>query len=177
MPGVRFADRVCASSRPEVGLALFAKDSPWTRMYLKGDLDGWNAEGGSTRARLSFDEEVIVLKKRAPTSGAVMVGTATSYQVIRWDGNCYSLDDGEITRRRPPHAKHAPIPWKTLSDGTRNALMNDGGVKSAYAKRGKECKGVTMGDVSMACVQADTAFSDAIVAAVKAGFALPPPEL
>jgi hypothetical protein len=178
VPGSSFADHVCAASRPDVGLALFAKGSPWTRLYLKGDVDGWNAEGGSVRARLAFDEEVIVLKKRAPaTGGAMMVGTATSYQVMRWDGNCYSLDDGELTRRRPPHAKHPSIPWKYLSEGIRGALMNDGGVKSAYAKRTKECKGVTMGDVSLACVQADTAFSDAIVAAVQAGFPLPTPAL
>src|SRR5580704_16903898 len=65
MPGVAFADRVCAASHADVALALFAKGSPWTRIYLRGDVDGSNAEGGaSTRARLLFDEEVLVLKRR-----------------------------------------------------------------------------------------------------------------
>jgi hypothetical protein len=174
MPGARFADRVCAASHPEVALALFAKGAPWTRLYLKGDVDGWNAEGGSTRARLAFDEEVIVLKKRAPSSGAtISVGSSTSYQVMRWDGNCYSMDDGEVTRRRPPHPKHPSIPWKYLNEATRAALLNDAAVKAAYAKRSKECKGVTMGDVSLACVHADEAFGDSIVGAVQSGLALP----
>jgi len=178
IPGVRFADHVCAVAQPDVGLALFARGSRWTRLYLKGDVDGWNAEGGSTRARLAFDEEVVVLKKRAPASGsAISVGTSTSYQVMRWDGNCYSMDDGELTRQRPPRPKHPSIPWKYLSEGTRHALLNDAGVKTAYAKRTKECKGVTMGEVSLACVKADDAFSDSIVSAVRSGFALPAPEL
>jgi hypothetical protein len=179
MPGVSFADKVCAASRPDVALVLFAKGSPWARLYLKGDVDGWNAEGGgSSRARLAFDEEVVVLKKRAPGGpGAISVGGSTGYQVMRWDGNCYSLDEGEVTRRRPPKAKHPSIPWRYLDETWRNALLGDAGVKAAYSKRGKECKGVTLGDVSLACEKADTAFSDAIVGAVQSGVALPTPKL
>jgi hypothetical protein len=179
MPGASFADRICAAPRPDVALLLFAKVAPWARLYLKGDVDGWNAEGGgSSRARLAFDEEVIVLKKRAPSgAGAIIVGASGGYQVMRWDGNCYSLDEGEVTRRRPPQAKHPSIPWKYLGEATRDALMSDPSVKAAYAKRSKECKGVTLGDVSLACEHADTAFSDAIVGAIKSGVALPAPKL
>ncbi len=180
MPGVPFANRVCAASRPDVALVLFAKGSPWARLYLRGDVDGWNAEGGgSSRARLAFDEEVVVLKKRAQQGGpgAISIGGSGGYQVMRWDGNCYSLDEGEVTRRRPPQAKHPSIPWRYLDETWRNALLGDAGVKAAYAKRSKECKGVTLGDVSLACERADTAFSDAIVGAVKSGVALPTPKL
>jgi hypothetical protein len=179
MPGTSFADRICAASHPDVSLALFSKGSPWTRIYLRGDVDGWNAEGGgSTRARLAFDEEVIVLKRRAPAgSAAIVVGGSGGYQVMRWDGNCYSLEEGEVTRKKPPRAKHPGIPWKYLNEKTKSALLGDAGVKATYDKRNKECKGVTVGEVSLACVRADTAFSDGIVAAVKAGFALPAPEL
>jgi hypothetical protein len=179
MPGTAFADRVCAASRPDVALALFAKGSPWTRLYLRGDVDGWNAEGGgSMRARLEFDEEVVVLKRRAPAGGrAVVVSDSGGYQVMRWDGNCYSLDEGEVTRKRPPRTKHPGIPWRHLSDKIRALLLENASVKAAFDKRGKECKGVTVGDVSMACEQADTAFSDGIVTAIKSGLALPPPEL
>jgi hypothetical protein len=177
MPGIRFADRACQSSHPELGLALFSKGSPWARLYLRGDVDGWNAEGGgSSRARLLFDEEVVVLKRRA-TGGSqgVVVGGSGGYQVMRWDGNCYSLDEGEVTRQRPPRPKHSPIPWTLLGDETRKALLAEPKVVTAYAARGKECKGATMGEVSLACEKADAAFSDAIVVAVRAGVALPPP--
>ena len=48
-----------------VALALFAKSSPWTRGYLKGDVEAWNASGGvSSGDKLLFDEEVIVLVRR-----------------------------------------------------------------------------------------------------------------
>jgi hypothetical protein len=179
MLGVVFADRICSASHADVALALFAKGSPWTRIYLRGDVDGWNAEGGaSTRAKLLFDEEVLVLKRRAPAGGAaIVVGAAGGYQVMRWDGNCYSLDEGEVTRRRPPRAKHPGIPWKLLDEKTQSALLGDASVKAAYDKRRKECKGVTVGEVSLGCEQADTAFSDGIVAAVKSGIVLPTPAL
>jgi hypothetical protein len=179
MLGTAFADRICAAAHPDVALVLFGKGSPWTRIYLRGDVDGWNAEGGgSARARLAFDEEVIVLKRRAPAGGAaIVVGASGGYQVMRWDGNCYSLDEGEVTRRRPPRAKHPGIPWKYLSEKTQGVLLDNAAVKAAFDKRRKECKGVTMGDVSLACEQADTAFSDGIVTAIRAGLAVPVPEL
>jgi hypothetical protein len=180
VPGARFADRICAMSHPEVALALFAKGSPWTRLYLRGDVDGWNAEGGgSARAKLLFDEEVIALKRRAPAKGAaaISVGGSDGYEVIRWDGNCYTLDSGEVARRSPPRPKHSSIPWKLLNEKTKSALLDNASVKAAYDRRRKECKGVTVGDVSLACEQGDTALSDAIVAAVKSGISLPVPEL
>jgi hypothetical protein len=180
MPGAAFADRICATSHPEVALALFAKGSPWTRLYLRGDVDGWNAEGGgSARAKLLFDEEVIALKRRAPPKGAaaMSIGGSDGYEVIRWDGNCYTLDSGEVTRSGAPRPKHSSIPWKLLDEKTKNALMGNATVKAAYDRRRKECKGVTVGDVSLACEQADTALSDGVVSAVKSGMRLPAPEL
>jgi hypothetical protein len=178
LPGSGFADRICATSHPEVALALFAKGSPWTRLYLKGDVDGWNAEGGgSARAKLLFDEEVVALKRRAPPKGgAIIVGASEGYEVMRWDGNCYTLDAGEITRKSPPHPRHSAIPWKLLNEKTRSVLLGDAGITSAYDRRRKECKGVTVGEVSLACEQADTALSDKIVAAVRSGLSLPAPE-
>lgn len=179
MPGTAFADRVCAASRPDVALTLFGNGSPWTRLYLRGDVDGWNAEGGgSMRARLEFDEEVIALKRRAPAGGrGIVVSDSGGYQVMRWDGNCYSLDEGELTRRRPPRAKHPGIPFRHLSEKAKGVLLENASVKAAYDKLGKECHGVTVGAVSMACEQADTAFSDGIVTAIKSGLVLPTPDL
>jgi hypothetical protein len=180
MPGAGFADRICATSHPEVALVLFAKGSPWTRLYLRGDVDGWNAEGGgSARAKLLFDEEVIALKRRAPPKGAaaMSIGGSDGYEVMRWDGNCYTLDSGEVARRSPPHPKHSGIPWKLLQEKTKTVLLDNASVKAAYDRRRKECKGVTVGDVSLACEQADAALSDGIVAAVKSGVSLPAPEL
>ncbi len=173
--GAAFAGKVCDASQPDLPLVLFAKGSPWTRLYLKGDVDAWNAEGGAAaRSKLAFDEEVIVLKRRTPPKGsAIVIGSGGGYQVMRWDGNCYSLDEGEVTTRRPPKAKHPILMWKYLTEGTRNTLLGDASVKAAYDKRGKECKGAMSGDVSVACEQADTALSNGVVDAVKNGLAVP----
>jgi hypothetical protein len=180
MPGPAVADRICATLHPEVALALFAKGTPWTRMYLRGDVDGWDAEGGrSARAKLLFDEEVIALKHRAPpkAAGVISVDATDGYQVLRWDGNCYSLDSDEVVRRSPPRAKHSGIPWKLLNERTRSVLLDNASVKAAYERRHKECEGIMVGQVSPPCEQADAALSDGIVAAVKSGLSLPAPEL
>ena len=178
-PGTDFANRVCNFAQPDVALILFSKGSPWTRMYLKGDVDGWNAEGGaSARAKLQFDEEVIVLKHREAPKGstAIVVGASGGYQVMRIDGNCYSLEEGEVTTHHPPRAKHPPIPWRYLTEKTRSALLDNASIKTAYDRRGRECKGASVGEVSLACEQADTALSNGIVDAVKTGFVIPTPD-
>lgn len=178
VPDPDFAKRMCNGSFPDVGLALMAKESPFTRMYLKGDMDGWNADGGaSARAKLFFDEEVLALRRRAAPKGGMVVGSGGGgYLVMRWDGNCYTVDDNEVTSKRPPAPKHSPIPWRFLGDKTKDALLADAKVTAAYQRRGKECKGATSGDVTKACEQADSALSAAVVAAVRGGLAVPTPD-
>jgi hypothetical protein len=105
------------------------------------------------------------------------IGGSDGYEVMRWDGNCYTLDSGEVAHRSPPRPKHSGIPWKLLQEKTKAVLLDNASVKAAYDRRRRECKGVTVGDVSLACEQADTALSDGIVAAVKSGVSLPAPEL
>lgn len=177
-PDADFASRLCNASYPDVALVLFAKDSPFTRMYLRGDVDGWNADGGlSARAKLKFDEEVLALKRRAPkTTGMVINGGGAGYLVMRWDGTCFTLEDGEITTRHPPVAKASPINWKYLSDRTKDALLSNDKIKKAYDTRGKECKGATSGDVSKACEVADTALSQIIISEIRGGLTVPTPE-
>jgi hypothetical protein len=176
-PDPTFAARVCGGSYPDVALVLLAKDTPFTRLYLRGNVDGWNADGGmSTRAKLVFEEEVLVLKRRTPPTNGIIVGTGGSYLVMRWDGNCYTLDDGEVTAKRPPSPKAAAIPWRLYSNGTRDALLKSAKVLAAYQRRGKECKGVTSGEVTHACEQADGALSAAVVAEIRGGASIPTPE-
>jgi len=168
---------MCNGSYLDAAFALFAKGSPWTRAYLRGDVDGWYASGGgSSRARLAFDEEVLVLRVRsAATSGVVMSGGGSSYDVLRWDGLCYTVDAGELTMKRPPKAKHPSLPFHHFGDATQAAFLADDKVRAAHAKRGKECHGVTTGDVSLACERADHALAEAVIDYVSSGGALPPP--
>ncbi len=177
VPDAVFVKRLCDGSFPDVALLLMSKNMPFTHAYLRGDVDGWNAEGGaSARARLKFDEEVLVLKKRSGNSGGMQVSGTGGYLVMRWDGNCYTLSDDEITMKKPPAAKSAPIAWRFLAEATKNGLLDDAQVKSAYDKRSKECKGAVSGDVTLTCQRADEALSAAVVTAVRGGANVPTPE-
>lgn len=176
VPDASFAKRLCDGAFPDVALHLFAKEAPFSRVYLRGDLDGWNADGGaSARARLFLDEEVVVLRRRSAPKNGIVVGAGGGYLVTRWDGNCYTLEDGEVSTKAPRAPRHAPVPWRFLEEATRNALLARPKVLAAFQKRGKECKGAVSGDVSKACEQADAALSAAVVAEVRAGIALPTP--
>jgi len=175
VPDQEFTKRLCNGTFPDVALILFAKGSPFTRAYLKGDMDGWNADGASARAKLFFDEEVLVLRKRDSGKGGMQVSGSGGYQVMRWDGYCYTLEEGSLAMRAPAKPKASAIPWRFMENATKDALLADAAVKTAYEKRGKECKGAVSGDVTAACQKADEALSAAIVKAVRDGIAVPTP--
>lgn len=177
VPDAAFVKRLCDASYPDVALLLMSKAMPFTHAYLRGNVDGWNAEGGaSARAKLLFDEEVLILKKRSGNApGGMQVSGSGGYLVMRWDGNCYTLDEGEVTTHRPPSPKGAPVVWRFLQPSTQDALSQTPQVSDAVIKRSKECKGATSGDVTLACQRADEALSAAVVAAVRNGAAIPTP--
>lgn len=177
VPEPEFVKRLCNTPFFDVALTMFAKESAWTRMYLKGDVEAWNADGGaSTRTKLAFDEEVLALRRRKTPAGGMVVGSGgAGWLVLRWDGNCYSLEDGELTERRPPQPKGAPLPFRLYEPATKDALLKDVKILAAYKKRSKECKGAISGEVSRACEQADTALSVQIVTEIRGGLTVPAP--
>ena len=186
LPPAEFAKKLCSGSYPEVALGLFAKGTPWTRIWLAGDVDAWNASGGlSARTKLAFDEEVIVLSKHAPnTGGIVMTGAAASYDVVRADGSCYSVMDGEITTRRPPTPKLAAVPWSRLEETTRRALTASPKVRSSLDAFGKACSGEESGGAARsaaeqknrkACDKAERVFTAMVADAMRSGATLPVP--
>jgi hypothetical protein len=185
-PDEDFSKRLCAATFPDVALALFAKETPWTRAYMTASIDAWNASGGrSARARLAQDEEVLVVAAREPKpAGIVMTGAGATYDVIRWDGSCVTLDAQEITMKRPTQPKRATVPWRHLSEATRDALLAAPKVASTERAMEKECKGesfVASASVLQKrngqCARADAAFNGAIVEYVKGGGRLPPARL
>jgi len=176
-PEAAFVKRFCNGSYPDLALVLMSKDAPFTHMYLRAEVDGWNADGGgSARAHLAFDEEMLVLKRRVPPANSIVVGAGAGYLVMRWDGNCYTLEEGELTTKKPPSPKHAPLPWRYYTERTKNALLEHPKVSAALQKRGKECKGATSGDVTKACEDADKGLSAAIVSEIRSGATVPTPD-
>ncbi len=105
----------------------------------------------------------------------MQVGSGGGYLVMRWDGNCYTLEDGEVTTKRPPSPKHAPLAFHLYDEATKNALLKSPKVLAAYQKRGKECKGAMSGDVTKTCEQADAALADAVVDEIRKGASIPTP--
>lgn len=171
VPNPKFVDRLCSDSYPGVALYMFSKAQPWTHAYLNRTTKAWNASGGASEvAKLEFDEEVLVLRKRgAPKGGIQVSGANGSYDVLRWDGSCATLDANEITMKRPPHPKAAHVYYRYLATPVQDSLRADAKVTKAYRERRKQCKGATMGEVSLKCVHADKGLSEAIVDFVRGG--------
>ena len=163
-----FIERLCAKPMQDVALSLFAKETPFTRLYLRGKLD-----------ELQFDEEVLALRFHAQPKNGMVVGSGNgSYDVLRWDGTCSRGVEAEmIARARPPRPKSAHVQWHRIGVRLQDTLIAASEpVKRAHAKRGKECKGAMSGDVSKACENADQALVDAIVDHVRTEGGLPQPE-
>jgi hypothetical protein len=176
MPAPAYAKKLCTATYPEVALGLFGKGTPWTRIYLAGDVEAWNASGGRThRTKLAFDEEIIVLAKHGASGGIMMTGAQASYDVLRWDGSCVSVMEGEITTRRPPAPKPAEIQFSRLEESTRHALLASPKVKSTHEALFKACTSVASPVEKKTCEKADKAFANAVVDAVRAGASLPAP--
>jgi hypothetical protein len=178
LPAPDYAKKLCGGIYPEVALGLFAKGTPWSRVYLAGDVDAWNASGGLThRAQLAFDEEVVVLAKHAAggSGGIVMTGAQSSYDVMRWDGTCVSVMEGELTTSKPPKPKPAPVPWSRLEETTRRALLASPRVKTTRDAVDKACSAISSDKDKARCDKADKAFSQAIVDLVRGGVTLPTP--
>lgn len=175
LPSMKFVKRLCAGFYPDIALSMFGKGTPWTHAYLARNVEAWNASGGASSSdKLEFDEEVLVLAYRAADTGGMQVsGSGGGYDVLRWDGTCASLMSEEITLKTPPKPKYAKIPWKNLDDKIRDALLGDDKIAKVSAERKKECKGATMGEVSLKCVKADTMLSQVVVDYVRNGGSVP----
>ena len=105
-------------------------------------------------------------------------GAGGAYDVLRWDGTCASLQDEEVSLTGSSTPKTAKIPWKTLDDKVKDALLADEKINKIYTARRKECKGATMGDVSKKCEELDDKLSAVVVEYVRRGGAVPaPPKL
>lgn len=178
VPPVAFVNRLCQGNFPSVALALFKKETPWTRGYLTRKTKAWNASGGAASSdELEFDEEVLVLRHRAADLGGMQVsGAGGGFDALRWNGSCVTLAKEELTLSTPPKAKNSRVEWRLIDDKMREAMRNDPKLDKAYKDRQKECKGATMGTVSDKCVKFDNALSDAIVSYVRGGGDVGKPE-
>lgn len=174
-----FVDRLCRHRFVDATLALFQKSAPWTHAYLRAKVDAWYTGGPSARTTLLFDEEVLVLRFHAPGKGAMVVeGAGGTYDVLRWDGGCYTLDHDEITTTRPPVARAASMRWDRIGQPMQAAILKSDDVRRVYERRSKACKSATPPEDRVpACENAERALSMAVTDHVRAVGDLPAPEL
>ncbi len=176
LPPAAFVKKLCSSVHQDVALAFFKKGAPFTRGYLAGNTEAWNASGGPSSAeKLVFDEEVVVLLARENKTGIQVSGASGGYDVLRWDGTCATLSGEELSFRVPPKPIAPKLLWKDIPEGVQNKLLEDATIAKLNKERRDECKGATIGDVSVKCVKAVDKLSVAIVAYVREGKDFPVP--
>jgi hypothetical protein len=178
LPPAAFVKRLCAGFYPDVALHMHGKGTPWQRGYLRvKSVDAWNASGGvSSGDKLVFEEEFLILARRAPQTGGIQVsGQGANYDVLRWDGTCATLMEDEVWLKGNSSPKFAAISWKNLDDKVQEALLADEKISKTNADRRRECKGATTGDVSDKCQKAVEKLNKLVVEYVRGGGKLPMP--
>jgi hypothetical protein len=181
LPPASWVSKLCGGVHPEVALHMFRGGSPWKRLYSRARAPAYNAAGGpSSDERVEKGEELIALRRNgdsmSSSSAAMIVGDTAGYDLLRWNGSCVTLQDGEFSTHAPRRREHARVEWRWLGDQVRTALTSDGTVKEAYVARRKECKGATFGSVTKKCVEREVSLVAAIVDYVRSGGPLPDPE-
>ncbi len=181
MPPSKWVTKLCNGVHPEVALHMFRGGSPWQRVYSRKRAPAYNGAGGPSLLdeRVERGEELIALRRntngRDSTAGEMSVGDTAGYDLLRWNGSCVTLHDGEYSHKPPRRREHARVEWRWLGDEVRNALQSDELIRAAYAERRKECKGATIGRVTKKCVECDQTLVAAIVDYVRSGGDLPEP--
>jgi hypothetical protein len=174
MPPTDWAKKVCEDFYPDLALYMFRKGTPWTRLYMRTGLNAVNGWGPTLDEDLVSHEEVLVINHRL-SKDWVVEGSDGTYDVLRWNGSCVTLDVNEVTPERPPRPKHSRVEWKALSERMQEALREDQRVLSTYRERRKECKGASIGRVTKRCEVLDGELGDVIAEYVRNQQDLPTP--
>lgn len=171
-PPKAFVQRLCRSTHPDVALAMFRKTTPWTRAYVRRNMEAWYTEARSRPRQLTFGEEVIIVHDRASSSTGVRVSGSGSYDVLRWDGSCVSMMSDEIALRPPTSLEVARIPWRRLAPPIRNQLLEDTTVAQRVKQRRDHCRDDPDG---ARCTRADQGLSRMIAHYLRQGGEIPDP--
>ncbi|MEI9949384.1 MAG: hypothetical protein WDO74_10475 [Pseudomonadota bacterium] len=102
VPPPGWVQRLCEDVYPDVALNMFKPGTRWKRLYMLARAEPFNASGGASLLgdKLERGEEVIALKRR-DNDGAMQVGDNAGYDVLRWNGACATIHDGDSRAPRP----------------------------------------------------------------------------
>jgi hypothetical protein len=179
LPPRAFVKKLCLDAYPGAAIRLFEKSSPFSRGYIRvRTMQAINTLGGPAGdTPLGFGEEVLILTRTGGAGpGAMQVSGMGGYDVLRWDGTCATLADGELAARPPIAPRHAPFAWQYIDTSIQRALLENTSIDSARKNQRKHCQGVSMGRRSASCIAADAKLNERIVMAVRTGMPLPNPD-
>jgi hypothetical protein len=176
VPPPGWVRRLCEDVYPDVALHMFRPGTPWKRLYMVANAEPFNASGGASLLgdKMRRGEELIALRRRSG-EGGVEVGDTSGYDVLRWNGACATIHDGDFTADRPRNVVYSKLEWRQLSLPLRNLLESEPDVSAAYEARRKACKGRNLGIVAAECESNDRALMEEIVRFVQSGAKLPRP--
>jgi hypothetical protein len=176
MPPKRWVERLCQDIYPDVALHMFRPRTPWKRLYMTARAEPFNASGGMSLLgdKLEPGEEVIALRRRG-NDGSFQVGDTAGYDVLRWNGACATIHDGDFSDEAPRQVRYPRLEWRLIGLDLRLALEKRPEISETYEARRKSCRGKSIGQVSQACEEDDKAFYASIVEYVQSGKRLPRP--
>lgn len=178
LPSNDWVAALCNDVYQEEALYMFRKSSPWKRLYLRKNVQAVNATGGAwLPGTVEHGEEVIALRYREVDSEFHLeAGGGGTYDVLRWNGSCATVDEDLLSDRSPTRMRHPRVEWRWLGDEMRTALREDEKINVAYRARRSECKAATIGSVTAECERLDGELIDKIVRHVRERDSLPRPQ-
>jgi hypothetical protein len=177
LPPQGWVKRLCDDVYPDVALHMFAPGTPWKRLYMLSRAEPVNASGGASLLgeRMERGEEVIALKRRSESDGQIQVGDNNAgYDVLRWNGACATIHDGDFAEDRPSRIVQSKVEWRRLGLPLRQHLEAQPAIGAAYSARSKSCHGFSMGKVTGDCESNDRLLWEEVVRYVQTGAELPP---
>ena len=175
MPPIEWAETLCEGVYEDLAMYMFQRGTPWTRFYMRTGLNAVNGWGPTIDEDLLFQEELLVINHRLSRDSLQVEGSAGTYDVLRWNGSCATLDINEVTRKEPVRPRHARIDWRSLSERMQDFLLEDPSVNEVYQARRKACRGVTIGRVTLKCEQLDGQLGDEVAKFVRTTDGIPKP--
>jgi len=179
VPPPSYVDRLCRHNFPDVAVYMMGPKQPWTHRYVRAK-EAQAVNPISERVGevpLTFGEEIIVLRYKTGTiEGGMQVSGTERYEVLRWDGSCATLQEGEFVEAVPKQQLRYVAPtWQRLGDKYRAALMESSAVAEAEGTRKADCKGLGLGRPPK-CHKAMEDLNRVVAEVVHDGFELPLPE-
>ncbi len=176
LPPPTFVSKLCQDVYPDVALHMFAPKSPWQRFYMLQNAEPFNASGGASLMghKMRRGEEVIALRRHNSRAG-FSTSDIGGYDVLRWNGACATVHDGEFQIRPLSTVGHAHFEWREIGLSIRQALEADPDVAATYEEKRRQCKGISLGRVSADCEDYSKKLVDEVVRYVRDGGKLPKP--